>query len=86
MRIQTSQGKQVDILLESDLGDYVVAGERIRTYCPVHGGDHQKSLSIDPKSGWGHCFNPACNATVLVRHFNPDVAGRLLHPLHVNGQ
>jgi len=82
MRIQTSQGKQVDILLESDLGDYVVAGERIRTYCPVHGGDHQKSLSIDPKSGWGHCFNAACNATVLVRDFNPDVAGRLLQRHH----
>ena len=78
MRIQTAKGSLIDILLESDLGDYKASGDRIRTYCPVHKGDHQKSLSVNRTSGWGHCYNASCNATVLIREFNAEVAERLL--------
>ena len=78
MRIHTPRDKVIEVLLASDLGDYAVAGGRVRARCPVHGGDHQKSLSIDPTSGWGCCFNAACHATVLIRDFNPDVADRLM--------
>jgi hypothetical protein len=78
MRVKTKNEKIIDVLHESDLGDYKVSGERIRTYCPVHGGDHQKSLSIDRSTGWGRCFNASCNAIVLIREFNPEVAERLL--------
>jgi hypothetical protein len=78
MRIQTAKGKIIDVLLESDLGDYRLSGERIRSYCPVHGSTHQKSLSIDHSTGWGRCFNANCNATVLIREFNPETAGSLL--------
>jgi Toprim-like len=76
MRIQTNKGKLIDILQESDLGDYKASGDRIRALCPVHKGDHQKSLSVNRSNGWGSCFN--CKATVLIREFNPDAAGDLL--------
>lgn len=36
----------------------------IRAYCHLHGSDHQRSLSINPATGWGHCF--ACQAVVLI--------------------
>ncbi len=78
MRVQTAQGKLINILRESDLGDFKVSGERIRAYCPVHGSDSQKSLSIDRSTGWGRCFNAHCNATVLIREFNPELSERLL--------
>jgi Toprim-like len=79
MRIKIKNEKIIDVLHESELGDYKASGERIRTYCPVHGGDHQKSLSIDRSTGWGRCFNASCNAIVLIREFNPAVAEQLLH-------
>lgn len=78
MRIQTKSGKIIDVLLESDLGDCKASGDRIRTYCPVHKGDHQKSLSINRSTGWGSCFNASCKATVLIREFNPETAEQLL--------
>ena len=78
MRIQTKNGKIIDVLMESDLGDYRASGDRIRTYCPVHKGDHQKSLSINRSTGWGSCFNASCKATVLIREFNPKDAEDLL--------
>lgn len=31
-------------------------GKQIRAYCPFHGGDHQRSLSIDIASGRFYCF------------------------------
>ena len=50
-------------------------GSKLRTYCPVHGGDHQRSLEIrleddGPfKKGYGFCHN--CKATVFVIETNP---------------
>src|SRR5258708_40109126 len=63
----TRQGKVIHLLSPGDLGDAVESGGgggRLRAYCPIHGGDHQRSLSIDPETGWGFCH--LCNATVLV--------------------
>jgi DNA primase len=60
----TSRGKAIHILSPGDLMQVVESGERLRASCPIHGGDHQRSLSIDRASGWGFCH--CCHATVLV--------------------
>src|SRR3989442_9439243 len=61
---RTSRGKEVYRLSPADLIETVESGERLRTYCPIHGGNHQRSLSIDRSTGWGFCH--CCHATVLV--------------------
>ncbi|SRR6266567_2185729 len=60
----TSRGKAIHHVSLSDLTQVVESGERLRAICPVHGGDHQRSLSIDRSTGWGFCH--CCHATVLV--------------------
>jgi hypothetical protein len=75
----TRQGKKIEILMQSELCDPVTVGEHVRAYCHIHGSDHQRSLSINRATGWGHCFNAACDAVVLVAEWNPAVAQRLLH-------
>jgi hypothetical protein len=65
----THRGKAIHLLSPSDLIDAVESGERLRAYCPIHGGDHQRSLSIDRASGWGFCH--CCHATVLIEAMNP---------------
>src|SRR2546421_10496446 len=65
----TSRGKAIHILSPGDLVQVVESGERLRAMCPVHGGDHQRSLSIDRASGWGFCH--CCHAVVLVESMNP---------------
>ena len=77
--IATQQGKRVEIILESELCSPVDVGNQIRAYCHIHGSDHQRSLSITKSNGWGHCFNSACGATVLVAEWNRPTAKRLLH-------
>jgi hypothetical protein len=77
--ISTPQGKHIEIVLERELCDPVDMGEHVRAYCHLHGSDHQRSLSITKMTGWGHCFNAACQATVLVAEWNRPVAQRLLH-------
>ena len=77
--IITPQGKQIEIVLASELCQPVDMGEHVRAYCHLHGSDHQRSLSINKMTGWGHCFNAACQATVLVAEWNRPVAQRLLH-------
>ena len=76
--IRTYEGKSIEILLQSELCDPVNMGEFVRAYCHLHGSDHQRSLSINKATGWGHCFNAACNATVLVGEWNPIMAKHLL--------
>ena len=76
--ITTRQGKQVEIVLESELRSPVDMGERVRAYCHIHGSDHQRSLSINKATGWGHCFNAVCGATVLVVEWNRPLANGLL--------
>ena len=68
----TRQGKVIHLLSLGDLNDVVESGQRLRAYCPIHGGDHQRSLSIDSSTGWGFCH--CCHATVLVETIDPMIA------------
>jgi hypothetical protein len=69
----TRAGKRIYILSASDLDmDEASSGQRLRAFCPIHGSDHQRSLSVDADSGWGYCH--CCHATVLVEEYAPDVA------------
>lgn len=77
--ISTHQGKRIEIVLESELRQPMDMGEHVRAYCHIHGSDHQRSLSINKATGWGHCFNAACEATVLVVEWNRPLAKRLIH-------
>jgi hypothetical protein len=70
----TRQGKVIHRLSLGDLVDAVESGQRLRAYCPIHGGDHQRSLSIDSSTGWGFCH--CCHATVLVETSEPMIADR----------
>jgi len=70
----TRQGKVIHRLSPDDLVDAVASGQRLRAYCPIHGGDHQRSLSIDSSTGWGFCH--CCHATVLVETIHPMIADR----------
>src|SRR5438874_12327198 len=84
LTIRTRQGRLIEILCQSELCDPVNMGEYVRAYCHIHGSDHQRSLSINTTNGWGHCFNAACNATVLVAEWNKALAKRLLY-FHYQG-
>ncbi|MBO0782298.1 MAG: toprim domain-containing protein [Ktedonobacteraceae bacterium] len=77
--VTTRSGKTVDIISQADLRDPLDTGIYVRAYCHFHGSDHQRSLSINKASGWGHCFNAACQRLVLVSEWNPTVAAHLLH-------
>jgi DNA primase len=66
------------MLREADLPDLRQMGGRYRAGCPIHGSDHQRSLSIAAEGaykGFGRCF--ACQAEVVVREMNPAAAERL---------
>ena len=64
-RRQTRRGNVFHLVSFSDLIEAVQCGERLRAYCPIHGSDHQRSLSIDLGTGWGFCHS--CHGTVLVQ-------------------
>ncbi|MFL5653508.1 MAG: toprim domain-containing protein [Ktedonobacteraceae bacterium] len=83
--VVTRQGRRIDIIYQSELCDPLNMGEYVRAYCHIHGSDHQRSLSINKETGWGHCFNAACDATVLVAEWNPPVAERLLRARYQTG-
>src|SRR6266699_3217858 len=70
----TRQGKVIHLLSPGDLVDVVESGQRLRAYCPIHGGDHQRSLSIDSSTGWGYCH--CCHATVLVKTIGSSFVSR----------
>src|SRR5437879_5582158 len=70
----TRQGKIIHRLSPGDLVDPLESGERLRAYCPIHGGDHQRSLSIELATGWGFCH--CCHATVLLETVPPIIVGR----------
>jgi len=46
------------------------SGGRERYYCPIHGGDHQRSLSVDPTTGAYTCFT--CGAKGVLREHWPE--------------
>jgi hypothetical protein len=68
----TQRGKVIHLVSFSDLVDAVQSGERLRASCPIHGSDHQHSLSIDLGTGWAFCHS--CHATVLVQPNAPVIA------------
>ncbi len=63
------------VISEADLSDLTSSGGWIRAYCPIHGGDHQRSLSINETSGFGRCHQ--CGAQVLLREINPTAAANI---------
>src|SRR6266516_4098395 len=75
----TQQGRNVEIISQSELRDPLTVGDYVRAYCHIHGSDHQRSLSINRSNGWGHCFNAACEATVLVAEWNLEATQRLVN-------
>jgi hypothetical protein len=70
-------GNRIHVLSLGEL-DYLERGNHIRAFCPVHGSDHQRSLSINVQTGWGQCFNAHCQALVLLKEIAPEIAHRLL--------
>lgn len=72
--VTTRAGKRIHVLSESDL-DVDASGERLRAFCPVHGSDHQRSLSIDVATGWGYCH--CCHATIFVAEYDAEIADTL---------
>ena len=50
-------------------------GSWVRAFCHIHGGDHQRSLSISRASGFGQCH--MCHAQVVVQEWNPKAAGNI---------
>jgi DNA primase len=83
--VTTRQGRQIILLSCNELIDPSQSGNYIRSYCPIHRGENQRSLSIHRESGWGRCFNASCSAfslsgeksTVLVLEWNVQAAKRL---------
>lgn len=78
------RGRRYFILSERELDRPIQSGQYVRAYCPIHGGDHTRSLALHP-SGWGFCFNAGCPAfsasfaaTVLIQEWNRDAAEHLL--------
>ena len=73
----TRRGKEIHRVSSGDLLDAVASGARVRASCPIHGGDHQRSLSIDRASGWGFCH--CCHAFVEVALDTPGGRQRFAH-------
>jgi len=87
--VTTWQGRQITLLSCQELIDPSNSGNYIRSYCPIHQGENQRSLSVHRESGWGRCFNASCSAfslpgeksTVLVIEWNEQAAKYLtVHP------
>ncbi len=68
---------EIVLIHEYELARYAprLSGGKLRAYCPVHGGDHQRSLEVRLedagtfKKGYGHCHN--CKANVFVIEMDP---------------
>ncbi len=65
----------IALLSQADLVNVRTQGRHMRAYCPIHGSDHQASLSVNTTSGFGECF--ACGVRVLIRELNRAMAERL---------
>jgi hypothetical protein len=77
VRVETHTGPVYLLPDEALLRSPQQRGDYVRAYCPIHGSDHQRSLSIRRETGWGRCFNAACDAYVLVEPWNRAFAARL---------
>jgi len=74
---RTSDGRP--ILWQEDLDAYDPSprrsGGRVRYYCPIHGGDHQQSLSLNPATGRYKCHTCGEGGT-LRDHWSNDGGAR----------
>jgi len=72
---RTKDGRPILSRADLDAYDYAPAraGGRDRYYCPIHGGDHQRSLSVDPDTGKFTCHS--CGASGTLREHWPDSSG-----------
>jgi len=70
------------ILSRADLEQYDHAphhaGAYDRYYCPIHGGDHQQSLSVNRDTGAYRCHT--CGASSKLREHWANADGRLIQP------
>lgn len=70
--------EELHIIHEAELRNPRQHGRRIRAYCPIHGSDSQRSLSIEAPggeyAGYGYCHS--CHAKVFVPELNPEEAAR----------
>lgn len=64
---RTKDGRAILRRADLDAYDYTPtrAGGYDRYYCPIHGSDHQRSLSVDPDTGKFRCHT--CGATGTLR-------------------
>lgn len=73
----SASASQIQLVHEAELLSPRQSGRRIRAVCHLHGGDHQRSLSIEAAgeyAGYGWCH--ACQAKVFVPELNPEEAAR----------
>jgi DNA primase len=75
--VTTARGEAIALLSSSDLVNVRTQGQYLRAYCPIHGSDHQASLSVNQSNGFGVCF--CCGVRVLIRELNAEIASRLQH-------
>jgi Toprim-like len=75
--VTNARGEAIALLSSSDLINVRPQGHYLRAYCPVHGSDHQASLSVNSRNGFGVCF--CCGVRVLIRELNTEIASRLQH-------
>ncbi len=70
------------ILSRADLQQYDFtpqrSGGRDRYFCPIHGGDHQRSLSVDPDTGKYKCHT--CGEAGTLRDHWPNANGKPARP------
>ncbi len=70
------------ILSRADLEQYdhtpQRSGGRDRYFCPIHGGDHQQSLSVDPHTGKYKCHT--CGEAGTLRDHWPNADGKPARP------
>lgn len=78
MDIRTTKQGERHFLTYDEVVDYgsqgggILSGGWLRFYCPIHGGDNQRSLSVNPENGWFVCH--ACGARGKIEDLGDDDA------------
>jgi len=72
---RTKDGRPILGRADLDAYDYAPtrSGGRERFFCPLHGGDHQRSLTLDPETGKFTCHT--CGESGTLREFWPNQGG-----------
>ncbi len=77
---RTKDGRAILSHADLDAYDFTPqrSGGRDRYFCPIHGGDHQRSLSVDPDTGKYKCHT--CGETGTLRDHWPNADGKPARP------